>query len=115
MKGDASSRADEAIEAAVQGTHEVTRQWSDKANFKSQKDGVRSDRGLEGSVEAWERLGRRCQGSPVALGLDGTEACAWGPPWPWPDPLVRGTGSRLGPGAASLPQAWECPGRLRAR
>lgn len=82
MKGDGSSRADEAAEAAVQGTQEVTRQWSDKASFKSQKDGVRGDRGLEGSVGAWERLGRCCQDPQSPLGwtvqtlaLGGSSGC----------------------------------------
>lgn len=38
---------------------------------------------------------------------------SWGLLWLGPDPLVRGTRSRLEQGAAS-PKAWECPGRLRA-
>ena len=56
----------------MQGTPEVTRQWSEQANSISEKDGVRNDRVLEGTVEAWERLRGCCRGSSVTLGLDGT-------------------------------------------
>ena len=79
MKSDHSIQSWRAsrLPPAAQGTHEVTRQCSEQANSISEKDGVRNDRGLEGTVVAWERLGGCCRGSPVTLGLDGTGSLSY--------------------------------------
>lgn len=103
------------LHPAKQGAREVTRQQNDRATFVHQKGGVRGDWDLEGSREAWERLGEAVK----SLGLDGaaglSHTLALGAPLAWPGPLVGGMGRQPPPGlgmsraAESPPEAGERP------
>lgn len=53
---------------------EVTRQWSEQANSISEKDGVRNDRGLEGTVVAWSVWEDAVEDPPTPLGWTGQAA-----------------------------------------
>lgn len=76
MKGDRSFQGWRAsrLPPAAQGTREVTRQWSEQANSISEKDGVRNDRGLEGTVVAWSVWEDAVEDPPSPLGWTGQAA-----------------------------------------